>query len=659
MMKRITILLSLLFLLPLLVQAQGGDVMLQGFNWVSHSNSSGWYNVVKSKSSELDAIGIDAIWMPPPSNSGAAEGYLPRQLYNVSTPYGTEAELRSMINSLHNRNIKVLADIVINHRVGTTNFFDFTQPSWGRWSIVNNDECGCGTGNSDFWPGSLKADGSGGGFSAARDLDHTNSGVRQGIKDWMNWLKNDVGFDGWRYDFVHGYAGNYNREYNDATNPYFAVGELLEGDRWRIIQWLDSHQGSSSAFDFATKRALHDAFFQNNYSYLRDSDGRAPGVLGQWPAKAVTVLDNHDTGASPNQALWVFPGNRIEQGYAYILTHPGVPMVFWDHLFDYGATLKNKITQLIAVRKNNGLTSTSSLQIVEARNDLYAAIIGNKVAMKLGPGSWSPGSGWTLKVSGTDYAVWEKAGSTSTGISNGIYRIEALHSGKVIEVAGGSTSNGANVQQNAWNNTNKMKWRVESIGGGKYKITNVKSGKALDVAGFGTSNGTNIHQWSYVGGNNQQWELIARSSGTYQIKSVFNGLSIDVSGVSTANGANIHMWSWAGGNNQKWKFIKLSNLREGAPESSTEQLLPDALTLSTFPNPASTALHVEMSLPADMPATIHLLNAQGQVIGEVPQPIGQRGTQTITIDISKYERGIYFISLEQGAERQVKKLIIR
>ena len=651
--------MALLLLLPAFVWAQGGDVMLQGFNWVSYSNSTGWYNVVKSKSTELDAIGIDAIWMPPPSNSGAAEGYLPRQLYNISTPYGTEAELRSMISSLHGKNIKVLADIVINHRVGTTNFFDFTQPSWGTWSIVRDDECGCGTGANDFWPGSLKADGSGGGFSAARDLDHSNNGVRQGIKDWMNWLKNDVGFDGWRYDYVHGYAGNYNREYNDATNPYFAVGELLEGDRWRIIQWLDSHQGSSSAFDFATKRALHDAFNQNNYSYLRDSDGRAPGVMGQWPAKAVTVLDNHDTGPSPNQGYWVFPGNRIEQGYAYILTHPGVPMVFWDHLFDYGSALKNKISSLIAVRKSNGLTSTSSLQIVEARNDLYAAIIGNKVAMKLGPASWSPGSGWTLKVSGTDYAVWEKSGTTTTGISDGIYRIEALHSGKVMEVAGGSTSNGGNVQQNAWNNTNKMKWRVESIGGGKYKITNVKSGKSLDVDAFGTTNGTNIQQWSYVGGNNQQWELISRSNSTYQIKSVFNGLSIDVAGVSTANGANIHLWSWADGNNQKWKFIKLSNLREGELELEAESILPDELSLETYPNPASTLLNLQLNLPTEEEANLYLLNAQGQVVEVLSSLQRRQGSQSLTIDISKYERGIYFVRLEQGAGQELKKLIIR
>ena len=40
---------------------------------------------------------------------------------------------------------------------------------------------------------------------------------------------------------------------------------------------------------------------------------------------------------------------------------------------------------------------------------LYSATIDNKVVVKIGPGLWNPGTGWTLKASGTDYAVWEKA----------------------------------------------------------------------------------------------------------------------------------------------------------------------------------------------------------------------------------------------------------
>ena len=49
--------------------------------------------------------------------------------------------------------------------------------------------------------------------------------------------------------------------------------------------------------------------------------GKAPGLLGWWPGKAVTFIDNHDTGSTQNH--WPFPGWGVGQGHAYILTHPG------------------------------------------------------------------------------------------------------------------------------------------------------------------------------------------------------------------------------------------------------------------------------------------------------------------------------------------------
>jgi alpha-amylase len=426
-MKKINLIkVFLTALLTTSMFSQTSDVMLQGFNWVSWKNTSGWYNVVNTKAVELQNAGIDAIWLPPPSKTADNPGYIPTVWYDLNSKYGTQAQLVSLINNLHTKNIKVLADIVINHRGGTTGFYDFSTPSWDtpgqRYSIVNNDDCNCGTGAADFIPSNfgLKSPGESGGFGAGRDLDHTNTAVRQGIKDWMNWLKGTIGFDGWRYDFVHGYHPKYIKEYNAATNPSFSVGEILEGDRQRISNWLDltkdgSAEANSTAFDFATKSALQNAFNDNNLSYLKDGNGKPSGLIGWSPTKAVTMLDNHDTGAAPNQAVWVFPGAHIEKGYAYIMTHPGIPMVFWDHMFDYGVQTSNTIKTLIAIRKKNQIKNNSVVNIVNAQSNLYSAIIDNKVAMKLGSGSWSPsGTGWVVAASGTDWAVWEKTTAVVT-----------------------------------------------------------------------------------------------------------------------------------------------------------------------------------------------------------------------------------------------------
>lgn len=44
------------------------------------------------------------------------QGYLPRDLYQLDSCYGSEAELRELIAKCHEHNIKVIADIVVNHR---------------------------------------------------------------------------------------------------------------------------------------------------------------------------------------------------------------------------------------------------------------------------------------------------------------------------------------------------------------------------------------------------------------------------------------------------------------------------------------------------------------------------------------------------------------
>lgn len=39
-------------------------------------------------------------------------------------------------------------------------------------------------------------------FHAAPNIDHSQDFVRRDVKKWLNWLRNDIGFDGWRLDFV-------------------------------------------------------------------------------------------------------------------------------------------------------------------------------------------------------------------------------------------------------------------------------------------------------------------------------------------------------------------------------------------------------------------------------------------------------------------------
>lgn len=68
---------------------------------------------------------------------------------------------------------------------------------------------------------------------------------------------------------------------------------------------------------------MHAVFERCEYWRLKDAAGKPSGLMGWWPSRSVTFLENHDTGST--QGHWRFPGHALEQGYAYILTHPGTP----------------------------------------------------------------------------------------------------------------------------------------------------------------------------------------------------------------------------------------------------------------------------------------------------------------------------------------------
>ncbi len=422
-------------------QQQGGStaILMQGWRWDSAAaQNPDWYTTMKGLAADMKALGITHVWFPPAtdaevnSNTGNAEGYLPRQLNILNSAYGTQAELQATISAFAAQGIKSVADIVINHRVGTSSTYgEFTNPSWGSSSIVSNDEGGDGTGAAD----------SGLGFPLAPDLDHTNTTVANGIISYMAALK-DLGFTGLRYDYAPGYRAGFEESYTNQFAPDLCVAEVwnkftnfsntsvsanvqsevnfIQGDGASCSNSSDAYcgggnQSSCGTFDYTTHTLLVQALQYNDYYLLLNQttmQGPA-GVIGVLPAMEVTFVDNHDTGPAENcdvgQNENPVPCGDVMQGYAYILTHPGIPTIFYPHVYDWG--LRSQILPLVNARHSAGITSTSAVSVQTAVTGLYAAIItgtAHQLAMKIGPNGWAPsgGTGWTLLTSGTNYAVW-------------------------------------------------------------------------------------------------------------------------------------------------------------------------------------------------------------------------------------------------------------
>ncbi|PSR88362.1 Alpha-amylase [Actinidia chinensis var. chinensis] len=392
----------------------GFEILCQGFNWESHK-SGRWYMELLERAAEISSLGFTVVWLPPPTESVSPEGYMPRDLYNLSSRYGNVEELKLLVKRFHEVGIRVLGDVVLNHRCaqyknqnGVWNIFG-GRLNWDDRAVVADDPHFEGRGNKS----------SGDNFHAAPNIDHSQEFVRNDLKEWLCWLRKEIGYDGWRLDFVRGFWGGYVKDYLDASEPYFAVGEYWDSlsytygemdhnqdaHRQRIIDWINATSGTAGAFDVTTKGVLHSALERCEYWRLSDQKGKPPGVVGWWPSRAVTFIENHDTGST--QGHWRFPGGKEMQGYAYILTHPGTPAVFYDHAFSH---MRSEISALVSLRNRKKIHCRSTIQITKAERDVYAAMIDEKVAMKIGPGYYEPASGpqrWSVAVEGKDYKVWE------------------------------------------------------------------------------------------------------------------------------------------------------------------------------------------------------------------------------------------------------------
>jgi hypothetical protein len=209
---------------------------------------------------------------------------------------------------------------------------------------------------------------------------------------------------------------------------------------------------------------------------------------------------------------------------------------------------------------------------------------------------------------------------------SGYYFVNAA-SGKVLDDPGGSTSNGAVIQQYQLDGGFNQQWTLNRVKGADFQfydqIVNVSSGKVLDGVN-GTkivqnppnsaavdelwtltklqdgnyvvenvasklvledpnsspSNGTSVIEDQYKGGLNQQWVLVAAQAGsgraaTYTVQNSSSNQVLDDPNSSTSNGTGIIQYHRDGGANQNWTFVPLANGNDVIVNQSSGLVLGD------------------------------------------------------------------------------------
>lgn len=450
-MKHLFTLIFTLMGLPLGLMAQGwpanyDGVMLQGFYWDSY-NDTKWTNLT-SQADELSKY-FDLIWVPQSGwcKSTTDMGYYPRYWFDQRSAFGTEQELRTMISTFKAKGTGIIADVVINHKNGVRLWCDFANEtvkgkntgktysvSWDNvkyTQICNNDEAY--TNKDSEAKGKINgAADTGLGDTGCRDLDHTNATTQKNIKTYEDFLLNEMGYTGFRYDFVKGYDPKYIKMYNEASKPEFSVGEYWhgavtttskEGDHpfGGVKDWVEATGKTSAAFDFPMKYLIKGAFNDGNWKLLA-TNYTTSTLVGIEPQYAVTFIDNHDTG-EPHVNPDPLRAN-VEAANAYILALPGTPCIWISHWKPYKYTIK----KCILARKIAGVTNTSSIIKSEGQDNGYVLIVkGNNgnVMLLLGSPTYDT-TGYQLACEGENFKYYVSNGLDISEV-NSIKREDTGH----------------------------------------------------------------------------------------------------------------------------------------------------------------------------------------------------------------------------------------
>lgn len=401
------------------VPGQCEDIMLQAFYWDSYQDKGYGDTKWNTLSAQVDEISqsFSLVWLPPSAESKGGLGYIPSCYSTQSTTsLGKKGALLSLLSALHTKGVRVLADIVINHCGNKGSACDYNKLDFGDYGtfeptsswMTSNDEgvtkYGC-SGGSNADDGQHEAN-----YEPARDWDHKNTQVQAMCKAYLKWMKNEITYDGFRYDYVGGYHVSHIDDYNKAAKPYFSVIEYWVGDANELKTRIDQANKNTLAFDFAAKYNVYrDGIYDKNYTKCKNGGLRGKG----YSKYAVTFIDNHDTfnrgnGNEPNRAgdgSSINDKSLMMRSNAYLLSMPGVPCVFYPHWVKY----KSEIKKMILARKSAGIHSESTVDEEAGTSYYKATVYGKHGAIVLYLGSAANDAapaGYDTAVKGNDYAMY-------------------------------------------------------------------------------------------------------------------------------------------------------------------------------------------------------------------------------------------------------------
>jgi glycosidase len=276
---------------------------------------------------ELSSLGVTALWITPVVKNidsfvtGAGfpdwgyHGYWADDFHQLDPRFGTEEDLRALVDEAHRRGIRVLLDVVYNHPGYNSRYL--TKPETKSWlrseekgTCGQDDLTSCVSGLPDF----------------KTELPEVEKYLLDAQLDWAK----RSGVDGFRLDTVkhvdHPFWKEHRRRLREEVGQdFFLLGEVWGGDAESLDPWFAGDE-MDAGFDFGFQGSAL-AFVQGRGrtiafdKYLKSRAKVRPGYL------LAHFLSSHDVPG----ALYQLEGDvkRFRLMAVLQLTTSGIPTIYY------------------------------------------------------------------------------------------------------------------------------------------------------------------------------------------------------------------------------------------------------------------------------------------------------------------------------------------
>jgi len=355
--------------------------------WLSPQTPAGFYGGtlrgILDKLDYLSDLGVNVLWLTPIFPSPSHHGYDATDLFDIEPRLGTKRDLRNLLDESHQRNMRIILDLVPNHVSNLHPTFQSAisdkESPYHNWYTFTN------------WPEKYRS------FFDVPDLPQLNlreSSARQHMLDAVAfWL--DFGVDGYRVDYAIGPAPDFWADFRKVTRQ-------VKSDCWtfgEVVEPPDSQLNFAGGLDGCLDFNLMEAF-RNTFAYSEWNAEAFASFLTRHEAffpegfSRPSFLDNHDM----NRFLWAAQGDlrRLRLAALCQFTLPGPPVIYYGTEVglsqardvrqdgrglpeesrlpmlwggDQDTDLLEYYRRLILLRRDISALKTGRIQIVEADRD--------------------------------------------------------------------------------------------------------------------------------------------------------------------------------------------------------------------------------------------------------------------------------------------------